>query len=66
MEDDNLELFKEVLSKLIIFGRDKTAIAYLHHLPFGIKFKYATSGYCEQYKVQVENLGLVYEDDIPA
>jgi len=64
LQHDNLELFREVLNKLIIFGTTKIVIVYLYHLPFGIKLKYVASGYNEHYKVLIDKLELIYDDNV--
>ena len=57
-DDDNLLLLREILAKVYTY-KDRTLTIFLHHFPFGIKFRHAVSGPNQNYSIITENLGLV-------
>jgi len=58
LKDENLLLYKEILDEVILYN-DKILIIYLHYLPFGLKFKYKTSGRMDTYKVDILDTEIV-------
>ena len=56
--DENLLLYKEVLDKITLYN-NRVLIVHLHHLPFGLKFNYKTSGRMETYKIDIEDTEIV-------
>ena len=54
-DSDNVLIYKEIVDKIILHN-DRILIVYLHHIPFGIRFKYSTSGKMETYRVIIESM----------